>query len=384
MNSIDKFIDFFLHEKGVPVTVDSIPIKALVSDAPRGADYYFDDKYIRAKALLHSGAIVLHREENWLVISQVDQNENSSQCKMRKSNHITKFTIDDWLYEFVSVLEMINLTVSRGGTINMATGKLRVSLPANKLTHQIGINTRFIASFSPWKVIGVDVTKTGLVILESEKDLIGADDDMENEIANKNSIPVWTVSAGTESTVIKIGETPTLSPSLYKNSVEVLGEAFLWQSEDKAIATVDGGVITAVAIGTTTVILRWVKHPSVLTEIAVSVEAEPVEVITYKFYTENTDGTNKSYTQFDVRQVYTKVFGIEKYINGVLAQINDTYTFSFNPNGATSSNYIYKVISDYSVSVENKMRYTEPVTLTGTSNQTNEVLSISFYLKALF
>lgn len=384
MQSVDKWIDFFLHENGVAITVDTIPIKAIVSDAPRGADYYFNDKYIRAKGLLHAGAIVVYEEENWLVISQVDQNANSLQCKMRKSNHITKFTIDDWLYEFVSILEMVNLTVSRGGTINMATGKLRVSLPANKITQQIDINTRFIASFSPWKVIGVDITKTGLVILEAEKDTIGSDDDMENEIANKNAIPSWTVSAGAESATIKVGETATLSPSLFKNGVEVQGESYLWQSSDINVAMVENGIVTAVQVGIATVTLRWAKHPSIFAEIEVAVEDEPMQIVTYVFYSTSVDGSSKSYTNFDVRQGDTRILGIEKQINGIIADVNDTYTFVFNPNGAPSTNYVYTVLNDYSVKIKNNAVYKNPVTLTGTSNQTSESINVSFKLKSMF
>lgn len=382
MQSVDKFLDFLLFEKGEDVQIDGVPCKALLTDAAKGADFYIGDQFIRAKHPLHAGAVVSYKGESWLAISEADESANSRQCRIRKSNHITKFILNDWLYAFVSFLEMMNLTVSRSGGINMATGTLQVRLPANEMTSKISVNTRFIASFSPWKVIGVDVTQTGLVILEAQKDAVQPGDDIENEIAG--AVPVWTISLSANEVTLEPEATAAITAVLNRDGAAQENEELIWHSSDPAVVTVSDGQITAMAEGTAQVIVCWAKHPTICATIAVTVKTAPVQVVTYVFYSTSENGSGKSYTDFDVRQGFTKVYGIEKQINGTIAELNDTYTFSFNPNGATSTYYTYSVADAYSVKIKCNRLYTQPVTLTGTSNETGESISVSFKLKSAF
>lgn len=221
-------------------------------------------------------------------------------------------------------------------------------------------------------------------MLTAERDIFAPDDDKENEIANAGSIPNWSIFLLPDSASIAPGTTISIAATLYRNDQAQSGGAFFWHSADNQIATVDNGVVTAVGIGETTITAAWQKHPTIFTTATIAVEEAPPQVVEYKFYSVYEDGSEKSYTDFDIMQSNTRVFGIEKWINGVVAQENDSYAFAFNPNGATATNYTYTVLNSYSVKIKNNRVYANPVSLSGTSNESGEVLTISFRLRALF
>ncbi len=382
MKKTDKYTDFLLFEKGEEIAINLLLRTALITDAPKGADYYFDDKYIRTKEPVSTGDVALYRGLNWLIISQVDEETDSYQGKLRRTNHNTKFILDDWLYEFPSILEMVNLTLNKGGTINVISGRLNCTLQANALTSNIGVNMRFIASNSAWMIVGVDETKTGLLVLSCERDLFATDDDKENEIANKNRLPIWTIGLFAPIASISKGESITAIAVLYRNSSQYDDAQFLWHSVDERIATVEAGVITGMDLGETTIAVRWVKHPEIVYEFPLLVQKEAPVVVSYKFYCCFPGGAEKSYTDFDILQGDIKEYGIEKYINGVLAKENDTYNYVFTPRGATGVNYTFTVIDAYTCQVENKKIFSTGVPrLTGTSNESGESLTINIQLK---
>lgn len=384
MKQIDSFLDFLLFEKGESITVGLLPRRALVTDASRYADQYFNDKKIRTKQSLSTGDLVSYQDEHWMLVSQVDISGASYTGRIRKINHNTKFIINDWLYEFPSILEMVSLSIGSTVDIRIATGNMRITLQNNEITSQIAINNRFIASLSAWKVIGLDYTKTGLIIMTAERDLFEADDDIENGIANGYSLPTWSISLQPTTLTLAPEATATIEATLLRNSTAQSGAAFLWHSSDAQIATVTDGLVTGVAEGEAAVTARWQTHPTIQASADISVVDTPPVIITYAFYSTATDGSDKTYTDFDIIHTDTRNIGIEKRINGVIADINDTYVFTFYPNGATSNNYTYTVLNTYSIQLKNKQVYTKPVTLSAVSNETGESLSVSFYLKSMF
>lgn len=384
MKQIADFLDFLLFERGEAVRIDLVSATALLSDAPRSG-YYTDDKFLRTKGPLHSGALVTYREEDWLITSQVQSHGNHYEGRMRKTNHVTKLIIDDWLYAFHSILEMINLTLDSGQSLNIATGNLKVTLPANEVTRNVAVNNRFIASLAAWKVVGVDLTETGLVILTAARDVFVAGDDQENEIANADTLPVWTIVLDSTQLSLQPEGTATLTAALMRDETEQLGAEFLWHTANPEVAAVSGGIVTGIAEGETTITAVWAKHPTIQAAAAVTVVDSPPVAITYAFYTVYANGSGKSYTNFDILENDTRIFGVEKRINGVAADVNDTYAFTFDPNGATSTNYAYTVLNSYSVQIQNKHRYpSKQVTLTAVSNESGVSSSVSFTLKAMF
>jgi len=74
---------------------------------------------------------------------------------------------------------------------------------------------------------------------------------------------------------------------------------------------------------------------------------------------------------------------MERYVNGVI-ETNDTYTFTLNPNGVPSLNYVYTVLNDYSVKIQNKTMSTPNLILTATSNQSGQAVTQSIQLRGLW
>lgn len=384
MKQIADFLDFLLFEKGEAVHIDLVPATALLSDAPQSG-YYTDDKFLRTKGALHSGALVTHRDADWLVTSQVQNHGNHYEGRMRKTNHVTKLIIEDWLYAFPSILEMVNLTIDSDKSLNIATGNLKATLPANEVTRNVAVNDRFIASLAAWKVVGVDLTETGLVILTAARDVFVAGDDQENEIANADTLPVWSIILDPAQLSLQPEATSTLTATLMRDTTARATAEFLWHSAAPEVATVSDGVVTGIAEGETTITALWAKHPTIQAAATVTVVDTPPVVVTYVFYTVYASGSDKSYTNFDILESDTRIFGVEKRINGVTAEVNDTYVFTFDPNGATSTNYAYTVLNSYSVQIQNKHRYpSKQVTLTAVSNESGVSSSVSFTLKAMF
>ena len=376
----DAWIDFLLHEKGTVLLVNGGQRIGLITDA--STDGYFHDRMIRTKEALCSGDLITYQDATWMVTTQITHEDNSSFAQMRLCNHVTKFILEDWLYPYPSILEMKRLSIDSAGTLLIADGSLMCTLSVNDITNTIVINQRFVASDAVWKVIGVDKTNPGLVILNTERSLQASGDDMVNEIANADTLPVWTIALQSAVETVPLGDTLTVTAILYRSSVAQETAVFLWSSSNEGVVSVADGVLSGVAEGSTTVTVCWARHPSISLDFPVTVEAIIPEVVSYKFYCIPGDGSGKTYTSFNIFQGDTNVYGVEKYINDVLATTNDTYTFTFTPNGAPSANYTYTVMTGSTVSLYNKIKYlTHACTLSATSNQTSESLQVSILLK---
>ncbi len=379
MKKIDDFIDFFLHEKGETVQINGVSRVALFTGTSSGTAYYTDDLVIRTKQALSTGDTVTHQEKSWLIISQVTKEKNSYQGRLRQCNHVTKFILDDWLYAFPSILAVSTFGIRQGEVIQLVDGMLSCLLTDNVVTELIHVNQRFIASKSAWMITGIDRTHTGVLILYADRDAFVEGDDQENEIANASTLPDWHVEMGAETFTVELGGTYQLIANLYKGAT-IEEATILWHSSDETVATVSAdGVVTGVSLGTVIITAAWAEHTDISASSDGEVEEQAPEVITYKFYSMDENGSNKSYTNFDVEQYSTRVMGIEKYLNGVLTT-NDTYAFTLTPNGAYSGNYTYTVVNSVSISIQCWAYDSHIMTLAGVSNQNSERLEVSVRL----
>ena len=381
MNKIDELWDFFKFEKGESITIKGVQNTAIISNASEKPSYY-DDKYIRTDELLETGDKIEYQNKKWFVISQGVKSKNSFKAKMRRSNHIVKVVLDEVLHEFDSTIENAGVSIEEGRFIDKVAGKVIVTIPADTFSNKIDVNNRFIKFGYAWKVIGVDRSQNGLNIVHAEKDLISSNDDMENEIANKSSIAVWSISVTDTNRKININSDYTYTATVMKNDVGYTGASIIWESSDSNIATVSNGVVHGAAIGFVTISVYMEVNPSVRLDLNIEITENVPDVITYKMYKANLDGTGKDYTNFSVLQGSTKIIGVERYVNGVIGE-NDTYTFVINPNGVPSANYVYAVLNDNSVKIQSKTMSIPKLILTATSTQSGQVVTQNIQLKRL-
>ncbi|MFL0194821.1 hypothetical protein ACJDU8_04425 [Clostridium sp. WILCCON 0269] len=378
MNKIDKFWNFFKFEKGEPVKINNMDNTAVISSASENQDYY-DDLYIRTDANIQTGDIVEYENKKWFVISQENKESISYKAKIRRSNYRIKVVIDGVLNEFDSIIEIVSVSIGGNGVINIAAGEVTVTIPMDTISNKIDVNSRFVKLGYVWKVSGVDRSRNGLNIIHAEKDSIGANDDMENEIANKNLIDVWRITVNDENRTVNIDSDYTYTAVVLKNGSEYTGASLIWRSSDENIAVVSNGVVHPVALGKVTISVYMESNPNVKLDLDIEVDEEP-DTVTYKMYEAETDGTDKNYNSFSIIEDYAMMFGMEKYINGVLAP-NDTYTFTLDSNGVPSANYAYTVLNNYSVKIENKSMSTPKLVLTAVSNESGGTITQDIQLK---
>ncbi len=377
---VDDFLDFLLFEKGTDITLNSIPERVVITDAEKNTDYYIDDKNVRLKSPVNTGSIVDFQDVKWLVMSQVKATSISHEAKIRKCNHITKFILNDWVYEFNSILQMQSLSFENG-IVMTVSGNIYCMLQDNELSRQIVINQRFIASCSAWKIVGLDTTHTGLIVLNAECTETSAYDDMVNEIADAGRLPVWSVQILNPTDKINKDSEYTFIGKVFKDNVEC-DEPVIWISSDENIVTIVDGVATGIDVGTATITAYCKAHPSVYCEFVLEVSDVVPVVVTYRMYTYIVGEEIKDYSDFNILQGDTNVYGIEKYYDGVLAPDNDTYTYTLNRNGVPTANYVYTVVNAYTVKIQNKAKYLDSLMiLTGKSNQSGESLSVNIQLK---
>lgn len=380
---IDDYLGFLLLEKGEDILYNGESKKALVSDA-RDKISFYDDKFIRTDFEIKTGDLIDYQDSKWIVISEVDKNRLSYKARIRKSNYKIKIVVNEELYEFDSIISSKSLSISTDKYMSFEDGSIDVVIAYNNISRQIDVEMRFIKMQSAWKIVGVDKSKLGIITLQCEKDLFVPTDDKENEIANADKLVTYTLSINEEIYEVAQGETYQYTATIYKDGLEDSTKTVSWRlSNDNATITTDG-IVEGINIGTVTITAYISDKPEIFDSIDISIiEAVPEEVITYKMWSSYADGSGENYTDFTVTYGSTKRFGMEKYINGVLATTNDTYTFNLDPNGTSSSNYTYSVIDDYKVEIKGT-GMGDTIILTGTSNETGENITKSILLKSLF
>ena len=224
-------------------------------------------------------------------------------------------------------------------------GKIQVIIPSGGISDKIDTETRFIKMGNAWKVVGVDKTRIGLNILHCEKDLFTANDDIENEIADKNKIAIWTIGINEDQRTVDMEDGYTYTATIKKNDVAITDKEIVWATSDSSIAVVNNGVVVGVATGMVNLIASMAEKPEVQEAVEIEIIEAIPDVITYKMYSSETNGSDKSYDDFGIVLTSTRLFGMEKYNNGVLASINDTYNFAVLPNGIPSSKYTFQILS---------------------------------------
>ncbi|MFK4305287.1 hypothetical protein ABH892_005472 [Paenibacillus sp. RC254] len=120
-------IDFFLREKGELVHINGVRQLGLIRDAT-DTIRMTDEKIIRAATPLQTGDIVDYRYERYLVISQVDRNEQSCRGRMKKCNQRLALNWNGQIKWIDAVVEARTFSTETGKVISMPEGNIIVRL----------------------------------------------------------------------------------------------------------------------------------------------------------------------------------------------------------------------------------------------------------------
>ena len=377
MQNINEHIDFLVEEKGEWITYQGQEKKVLIIDVSNRAEYY-QDKLLYTTFKIQTGDCLLYQGQEWLVTSQVDQSSNCYQGRMRRTNYKIKMVVDGELCEYETIIEAISFSVTSTTIMTMLDGKLKVTLPATITSQRIVESQRFIIMGRAWKVIGVDRTRIGLLELHVDKDLINPNtDDVANGIANQDQIAVWDIQIQDFNSQVLLGESSTYQAQVMKDGKVVTNRTLIWQVDNEQVLSVLDGMVIGKQLGEATLTLSVEGSPQISKAFVIEVVDKMAPVITYKMWCMFVGEGIKYYDFFDILTGDTGHFGVEKYIDGSLAEVNDTYTFVLEPGVIPPDRYTFRVINDELCEITCKIQYTSSkLKLKATSNETGQTVEV--------
>ncbi|MSU01412.1 hypothetical protein [Tissierella pigra] len=176
------------------VKINNTNTSAILEDSSEVLSF-FADKYIITKYPIKTGDLVEYAGITYIVVSQIDRNiENRKEnqynyrARIRQADFTIKIVIDGKVEIFPSIIEGQTFDIIENKIIDVSSDKIIVTLKASDISNKIIKTMRFIKLGDAWKVVGVDKTKLGLIILFCDSDSTSHLDDIENEIANADLI----------------------------------------------------------------------------------------------------------------------------------------------------------------------------------------------------
>ena len=275
MQDIDGKIDFFLYEKGESIKVNETEQVALMIDVVDKLTYY-DDKLIRCKCQIKTGDIIEYNNLEYIIISQIDKEENSYRARMRKSSYRIAFNWSGNIKWFDCIEESKVFDITTGTYVSYASGNIYVTVQSNSDTRTIAIDQRFYVTNQPFKVTGIDKSQEGLIKLNCALDLISTQyDDVENNIVDRwryetGHTYTLTLSNGDAVNVL-LNDIIQLNLSVTDNGTAVANPIVTFTSSDSNTISVDNsGKVMGIALGQAIITAKLTYHDAILDSITIT------------------------------------------------------------------------------------------------------------------
>lgn len=348
--------------------------KAIINNLPVNGQS--DLRTISSTEELNRGDYITWDSGKWLIISEIGHKRfNYYKGLIQHCNYNIKFIFSDGMVrEFPSIVDSRYFDVETHQYINIATGKVIVTMQVNEDSQKIELNKRFIKMGNAFKVVGKDLTKNGLMVLYCDLDAIDTSiDDVENEVANGKEYTYSLSISNGDTASLSIDDTLQLAVVLQLNGTTVTNKEIGYSSSSSNIATIDQtGLITGISEGECILTAYMVDMPNVQDTITVTVEEEIQDNFTYEIVgaSEIVKGSSQTYQA-------------KKYNNGVLVA-NPQFTFTIIPGSTPASAYTLNIIDNDECSITaNQSTYYITLRATDTSNSMY-VEKTSIKLKSLF
>ncbi len=292
MQDIDEMIDFFLYEKGESIKVNGVEQIALIVDAVEKLTYY-DDKIIRCKCQIKTGDIVEYNNLKYIIISQIDKEENSYRARIRKCSYRVAFNWSGNIKWFDCIEESKVFDVETGTYISVASGNIYITVQYNSDTRNIALNQRFYVTNQPFKVIGIDKSQEGLIKFNCALDFINTSyDDAENNIADRwryETGHAYTLNINNGNTVnVLINDIIQLNLSATDNGTTLANTVVTYTSSDSNIVSVDNtGKVMGIALGQAVITAMLTYHETISDSITITT----VESLTHSYTIDITGST---------------------------------------------------------------------------------------------
>lgn len=333
MQDIDEMIDFFLYEKGEDIKINGVEQIAIIMDAVEKLTYY-DDKIIRCKCQIKTGDIVEYNNLKYIIISQIDKEENSFRARIRKCSYRIAFNWSGNIKWFDCIEESKVFDVSTGTYISVASGNIYITVQYNADTRNIALNNRFYVTNQPFKITGIDKSQEGLIKFNCALDSISTSyDDVENNIADRwryetGHIYTLTINNGDTANVL-VNNVFQLNVSATDNGSAIANPVITYTSSDPNVVSVDNtGKVMGISLGQALITAKLTYHDTISDSITIT----SVETLTHS-YTISISGSNTikiGQSQSYVAHIYDN--GAEVFDKSVVWSVR-------NQDGTTSPAY---------------------------------------------
>jgi predicted phosphodiesterase len=217
--------------------------------------------------------------------------------------------------------------VKHSPMMSVGTGDLMCVIRNNQYSDLITYNHRFILSKAIWEVIGVDTTTPGVTKLTCKRKLKGPYDDLELKISGVNQISKFKIELFVPIDNIGLGQQMKFTPYLIRDIKHIKDAKLCVSVADESVLAYNGINITGVFLGETDITVYWDDDKEICETFHVVVVSEPVSNTFYRVYKQDIKFNNKSYFDFNVITCNDVHFGIEKYVNCGLTDMDKTFSF---------------------------------------------------------
>ena len=284
MQDIDAMIDFFLYEKGENIKINGADQVALIIDTVDKITYY-DDKIIRCKCQLKTGDMVEYNNFKYIIISQIDKEENSYRARIRKCSYKIAINWSGTIKWFDCIEESKVFDVTTGTYMSVASGNIFITVQYNADTRNIALNNRFFVTNQPFKITGIDKSQEGIIKFNCALDSINtAYDDVENNIADRWRYETGhnytlTINNGDKANVL-INNVMQVNLTATDNNNSIANPVVTFISSDPNSVSVDNtGKVMGITLGQAVITAKLTYHDTVSDSITIT----SVETLTHSY-----------------------------------------------------------------------------------------------------
>ena len=277
---LENNIDFFINEFGENIEHNGIVKTAIIKDALENINFY-NDKLIICTFPINTGNVVKYKNNTYFINSEIDKNENTFKGRLKKSNYIIKFMINNEINEYPVLLETSAQGVNSNKYFSVPAGQAQVMFEDTEELRKLVMvyNTRFIVSKTSYKITSYDLSINGFITIMGEKDTVAIDDDLTNEVPNRwsNGNSRYIITSINETESLSKGEILKISPQVFDREKNIIIASSLnYSSNNTGVATVNtSGEISAVASGESII---KITGSSAIGYVVVGVDITPVPI----------------------------------------------------------------------------------------------------------
>lgn len=273
-------IDFFINEFGENIEHNGIIKTAIIKDAVENINFY-DEKIIICTFPISTGNVVKYKNDTYFINSEIDKNEDTFKARLKRSNYIIKFIINNEIKEYPVLLETSAQGVNSNKYFSVPAGQAQVMFEDTEELRNIVMvySVRFIASKTPYKITSYDLSINGFITIMGEKDTVAVDDDLTNEVPNRwsNGNSRYIITNINETESLSKGEILKISPQVFDREKNIIIASSLnYSSNNTAVAIVNtSGEISAVASGESII---KITGSSAVGYLVVGVDITPISI----------------------------------------------------------------------------------------------------------